>query len=150
MDSSSLIGLEQIGQLDLLAQLFTDIRVPPAVVQETAPSVTLPSWIIVHPLGQPVGPLLLSASLGPGESEAISLALEIGVQWLVLDELRARRLATALGLPVIGTVGLLLAAKRRGIIPAIRHHLDALLSFHFHISPTLYKNALTDAGEADT
>jgi predicted nucleic acid-binding protein len=149
-DSSTLIALEQIGQLDLLMQLFSQLLVPPAVAQETARSVTLPAWIAVQTLGQPIGPQILGSSLGPGESEAISLALELGVQWIVLDDLGARRLAARLGLPVIGVVGVLLAAKRRGLVPAVRPHLDALLSFKFRIAPSLYQNALIEAGEDDS
>jgi predicted nucleic acid-binding protein len=85
--------------------------------------------------------------LGPGESEAISLALEIGAQWVILDERPARRLAQALGLPVIGTLGVLLASKRRGLLPAVRPCVDALVNFGFHISPGLYDLVLADAGE---
>lgn len=149
VDSSVLIALEQLGQLDLLAHLFTSVLVPPAVAQETARSVTLPPWIKVRALDQPIGPHILSASLGPGESEAISLALETGAQWIVLDDLGARRLATRLGLPVIGLVGLLLAAKRRGLLPTVRPYLDALLSFDFRITSALYRQALVDAGEEE-
>jgi predicted nucleic acid-binding protein len=146
-NASALIALEQIGQIGLLEQLFGRVLVPPAVVREVAPSFTLPAWIEVQALAQPVGPLILSASLGSGESEAISLALEVGAERVVLDDRAARRLAQALHLPIIGTLGLLLAAKRRNILPAVRPALDALLQHGFRIAPALYEQVIRDAHE---
>jgi uncharacterized protein len=137
-NASPLIALEQIAYLHLLQELFSTVLIPPAVVQETAPTVALPAWISEHALTQPLGPQILRASLGTGESEVISLALEIGAQWVILDERPARRLAQALGLPVIGT---------RGLLPAVRPCVDALVSFGFRISPDLYDLVVADAGE---
>lgn len=147
-DSSPLIGLHQIGRMDLLRGLFVRLTVPPAVVKEVAPEVSLPDWICLEPLRQPAGSRLLSASLGPGESEAIALAMEISADLIILDDRPARRLAQSLGLSVVGTVGILLAAKRRGMIPLVRPELDALLSHDFRISSELYEFAVSDAGEA--
>ncbi|MBV9467712.1 MAG: DUF3368 domain-containing protein [Abitibacteriaceae bacterium] len=146
-NASPLIALAQISQLGLLEQLFRTVTVPPAVVREVAPSVTLPVWITEQPLTQAIGPQILGASLGAGESEAISLALETQVRWLLLDERAARRLADALGLPVIGTLGILLAAKQRNLLPLVRPSLDALLQHDFRIAPALYDQILLDAGE---
>jgi predicted nucleic acid-binding protein len=114
-NASPLIALAQIDHLDLLEKLFFAILIPPAVVREITPTVTLPDWIIERALAQTIGPQILQASLGPGESEAISLALEVSSRWVILDERPARRLAQALGVPVIGTLGVLLASKRRGV-----------------------------------
>ncbi len=147
-NASSLIALVQIDYLDLLVMLFSTILIPPAVVRETAPTVTLPDWITERALAQPIGPQILRTSLGPGESEAISLALEVGARWVVLDDLPARRLAQALSIPVIGTLGVLLASKRRGFLPAIRPCIDALVDFGFHVAPNLYELVLSDAGES--
>ncbi|MDQ3398875.1 MAG: hypothetical protein M3511_14125 [Deinococcota bacterium] len=76
-NSSPLIALEQIGQLQLLQQLFGKITVPPAVTREVAPTMALPTWVNERQLMQAIGPKILAASLGPGESEALSLALEV-------------------------------------------------------------------------
>lgn len=147
-NASPLIALEQIGHLDLLKGLFSAVVIPPAVVREIAPTVRLPAWVSERALAQPIGPQILRTALGPGESEAISLALEIGAQWVILDERPARRLAQALGLPVIGTLGILVASKRRGLLPAVRPCLDVLVNVGFHISPVLYDLVLADAGES--
>ena len=147
-NASPLIALEQIGHLGLLEQLFGSVVVPSAVVREVSVSVILPDWITEQALSQAVGPRILSASLGAGESEAISLALEIQARLLILDDRPARRLAQALGLPIIGTLGVLLAAKQHNLLPAIRPSLDALLQHDFRIAPALYDQIISDAGEA--
>lgn len=146
-NASPLIALEQIGHLDLLGELLDKILVPPAVAREVSPTVHLPPWIEVRSLDQSVGPRILQAALGPGESEALSLALETRAFLLLLDERPARRLAQALGLPVVGTLGILLAAKRRKLLPNVKPCLDALLEEDFRIAPALYERVLHDAGE---
>ena len=145
-NSSPLIALTQIDHLDLLQKLFNQVLVPPAVIRET-PSIVLPKWIIETPLTQSIGPRILRASLGPGESEAMSLALEVNARWVLLDDRPARRLAEALGLPVLGTLGVLLAGKRRGFLSAIRPCIDALVTVGFRIAPDLYERVLGDAEE---
>src|SRR5437879_2741329 len=86
-NASPLIALNQIGQLPLLQQLFAKVFIPRAVALEVAPSVnSLPSWIEPRTLSQPIGPRILSASLGAGESESICLALEMQAQLTILDD----------------------------------------------------------------
>ncbi len=104
-DASPLIALQQIDELRLLQGLFGEVVIPPAVAREVAPSVTLPAWIKTRSLQEPMAGEILRATLGPGESEAISLAQQIRADWLLLDERPARRLAGAPGLRVAGTLG---------------------------------------------
>lgn len=92
-NASPLIGLEEIGHLGLLKSLFSAGLIPPAIVRGVAPTVTLPAWVSERAFTQPIGPQILRTTLGPGESEAISLALEISAQWVILDERPARRFA---------------------------------------------------------
>lgn len=149
-NASPLIALPQIGHLTLLEQLFTTVLVPPIVETEIAPSVPLPAWIHVQALRQPLAPATLHAPLDAGERTAISLALEVGVRWLVLDDYPARRLALALGLPVVGTLGILLEAKRKGLLPVIPPQIKALLQANFYIAPAVYQHALALVGELET
>jgi predicted nucleic acid-binding protein len=97
---------------------------------------------------QPIGPVILGASLGPGESETISLALELQARLVILDDRPARRLAQALNLPVIGTLGVLLAAKNRGFLRAVKPSLDSLLQNDFRIGPSLLEQVLRGARES--
>ncbi len=146
-NSSPLIALEQIGRSQLLYELVGPVLIPTAVNHEIGPPVSKPDWITVQTLSQPVASMVLRASLGAGESEAISLAIEVNTRLLLLDDLPARRLASGLHLPIIGTLGILLAAKRKGLLPAIKPCLDQLLSYDFRVSTELYDHVLRDAGE---
>ena len=145
-DTSPLVALHQISLMRILPALFGVILVPPAVAQE-AISVNLESWIEIRSLEQEIPPAVLHAEVDLGESEAISLALEVHASRLIVDDLQARRLATSLGLSIIGTTGLLLAAKQKGLIPALRGPMDDLLALAFRLHPDLYRSALVNAGE---
>ena len=147
-DASPLIALQQIDQLGLLKALFDEVFIPPAVAREVTHRLTLPPWICERALQQPIAREVLRASLGPGESEAISLALEIRAHRLIVDERAGRRVAEALGLRVAGVMGLLVLSKQRGLIPAVRPHLDTLLSMGFRADPDLVDRILRRSGEA--
>jgi predicted nucleic acid-binding protein len=147
-DASPLIALNQIGQLALLERLFSTVLIPSAVAREIAPSVPLPPWIIEAPLVGTLEPRVGASALGAGEREAISQALEVGAALLIVDDLAARRLATDLGVPILGTLGVLLTCKRRGLLSEVRPLLDALVTNGFHVDSSLYEYVLRSAGEA--
>ena len=147
-NSSPLIALEKIGQLGLLEKLFTSVVVPPAVVREVGLSVGWPGWLRLQSLAQPAGQSVSGRGLGPGELETIALALQLHAGRVILDDRAARHLAQNLGLPVTGTLGLLLAAKRRGFSSAVRPSLEALVKAGFFIAPNLYQRVLADASES--
>ncbi len=148
-NASPLIALHQIQHLSLLPQLFENILTPEAVLQEIAPSVPSVPWLVAYPLRKPIPPTVVAANLGPGESETLALAMDIKAGRVLLDERPARRLATAMGLPVLGTLGILLLAKRKGFIPQIRSSLAALAEHDFRIAPTLLARVLAEADEIE-
>src|SRR5688572_12639880 len=117
-NSSPIIALAQIDALHLLRLLFNHVVIPPAVQGEIQ-SIALPEWIEVQPLAQELDARVAAASLDAGEREALGLALERRADLLVLDDLPARVLAEHIGLPLIGTVGVLLLAKQRGLLERI-------------------------------
>jgi predicted nucleic acid-binding protein len=134
-DSTCLIGLERIERLDLLPKLFSLVLIPPAVETE----VNLKrNWLKVEVPRNQVLVTALKNQLDPGESEAITLAL---------DDLSARKVGLQFNLKVIGTVGLLLRAKRQGILPRIKPLLEALNESNFRISEALVQKALRLSGE---
>lgn len=137
-NSSPLIALERIGKQDLLEQVFGSIIIPVAVEKEVF-LINPPSWIITQAITQPLSSLMLSPTLGAGESETICLAVELKARVVLLDDRPARRTAQALGLNVIGTLGVLLNAKRQNHIPEIRSLLDALQEQDFRIAPKIYE-----------
>jgi predicted nucleic acid-binding protein len=125
-DASPIIALHQVNRLALLRLLFRDVVVPLAVAREVSPSVErLPAWLRVE---QPPEVLRFSGPLGPGEREAISLALHLDADFLVIDDRPGRHAATRRGLAVTGTLGLLVRARQRGLIPAVRPEMDALIA----------------------
>ena len=150
-NSSPLIALARIQRLDLLPAIFESVLIPPAVASEIAPSITvLPTWLRIQAPNVLTSALLLRRRLGAGEREALALAVELRADWIILDDLPARRSAEASGLNVIGTLGTLVAAKRAGLLKSIRPELDALVRTSFFLSPRLYDQLLQAAGEIDS
>jgi predicted nucleic acid-binding protein len=145
-DASPLIALYQIDHLDLLQALFSDVVVPPAVTREVAPSLrTLPFW--VREIQAP--PLRdLASPRGAGERAAIALAVHLSADSIVMDDLPGRRVAASLGLNVIGTLGLLVRAKRRGLIESVQPEMDALIASGLYASEQVYHKILGAAGES--
>ena len=143
-NSTCLIGLERIQRLDILPQLFSPIVIPPAVQAEVGITET---WLTVVAVQNQAVVATLKTQVDDGEAEAIALALESGDVFVILDDLAARRVATQLGLKVIGTVGLLLRAKQQSIISEIKPLLVALNEADFRISAAIVQRALQLAGE---
>ena len=158
-NSSVLIALSTIDQLALLPRRFPEgIAIPRAVWREVvetgegqpgAEEVANSSWITVRDVKNTGLVSLLTWELDDGEAEAIALCQELGSDVLVLDEKDARRTARRLGLKVLGTVGLLIWAKRTGLLAtSLREQLDALRDQgRFRLSQTVYAEALRAVGE---
>jgi predicted nucleic acid-binding protein len=92
-------------------------------------------------------PLLL-AELGRGEAEVITLAHRTGAEFAIIDERRARRIAArSYGLRVRGTAGVLVAAKRAGLVTAIRPLLETMIRNGYFVSPTVVERACGEANE---
>ena len=82
-----------------------------------------------------------------GEASAIALALENPYFTLILDDYKARRVAERLGLEITGTVGVIVKAKLRGIIPTIKPFLNRIRKTNFRLTDELEMLALKEAGE---
>lgn len=155
-DSSALITLSRIDNLDLLQRLAGTIHVPEAVYREVVStgatrsggrSVEQAEWIIRHEITDRLAVERLSAVLGHGEAEAIVLAGELRADLVILDDATARRVAEAEGREVIGLLGLLIHAKNRGLLSAVRPTLDRIVSVGFYLDDRLYRTVLRAAGE---
>ena len=155
VNTSPIQYLHQAGQLDLFPKLFGRIIVPEAVVIELAagrllgvslPEPTALDWIELRSPASPVGGLL-SWGLGAGESAVLSLALEHPGSWVVLDDKLARQAAVHLNLPLLGTAGIRLRAKRAGHLDAVRPALNQLAALGFRLTPETVRNILDLAGE---
>jgi predicted nucleic acid-binding protein len=155
-NSGPLIALASVGQLDLLSALYTTILVPEAVWREVteagagrpgARELLATSWTTRVPLDPPPD-RLLTEELGAGEAEAIALAVQREAQLLLMDDRRARRVAElAYRLRVKGAAGILVAAKRRGLIAAVRPLFELMRVHGYYLSPRLIERACHEAGE---
>jgi predicted nucleic acid-binding protein len=155
VNTSPLQYLHLVGLLHLFPKLFGRVSVPHAVAAELTAGrrlgVSLPEpealeWIDLCSPASPVGGLL-SWDFGAGESAVLSLALERAGSWVVLDDKLARQAAVHLNLPLLGTAGILLRAKRAGHLHAVRPVLNQLAASGFRLTPATVRNILDLAGE---
>lgn len=159
-NTSPLTNLAAIGQVDLLSQLYGRLHIAEGVWEELdaqgehwpgRDEVADADWIERHTVRSYALVTALLRDLDRGESETIALALELDADLVLLDEREGRHAAQRLELRVTGVVGLLLEAKSRGAVDAIRHHLDLLRhKAGFYLSEPVYQAALSLAGESDT
>jgi len=155
-NASPLIALAKAGLLDCLAPLADRIVVPLAVATEISagkdPADPACAWVEHHlefiHSDPPVSDFVAAWDLGAGESSVISLAQSTPDALAVLDDLAARRCAQALGLSLTGTLGLILRAKRSGIVPLVTPCLDAVSSAGLFITPAHLNLVRRQAGES--
>ncbi len=141
-DAGPLIYLAGAGQLDLLPQLFDEVVVAGAGLVGAA-EVEAAAWLRVDET--PPDSSLVSA-LDPGEAAAIPLAERLGAT-LLADDSNARSIAQKRGLMVIGTLGVLLAAKRRGLVVEVNTILDRMRVMGMFVSDPLRERVLKLSGE---
>ncbi|MBI2921073.1 MAG: DUF3368 domain-containing protein [Planctomycetes bacterium] len=155
VNSGPVIALSIIRRLELLRELFAVVHLPEAVYHEVVDlgmgrpgSEELKSAVWTHRVRSEPDPLLLR-ELGRGEAEAIAFAVHTPGTTAVLDDKRARRIArVAYNIPFVGTAGLLVRAKRAGLILAVRPAIDALLAAGYFLSDFTVREALKAAGES--
>lgn len=140
VDTSVLIALSCIGRLDLLRNLFTLVLAPRAVAEEYGEP--LPVWIKVLDVKNKQLVRALLELLHRGEAEAITLAIEADANIVILDDKKARSIARRLGLKMIGTVGILVLAKKQKLIDDIEAEINHLLQKSFYLSQDVITKAL--------
>lgn len=155
-NAGPLIALAKIGRFNLLRSLYGQLHIPPAVRDEVVTSergrpgaeeVDTAAWIHEVDVRDVTAIQLLRERLDAGESEAIVLAIQLAADVLLIDEARGRRVAEARGLNKTGTIGTLIAAKKRGLVPEVSPLLDDLRTAGFRMSEDLYRTGRMLAGE---
>ena len=148
--------LHQAGLLAILPALVGPVLIPPAVDAELAvgrslgldlPNPVQLGWLTIRPPTH-ASSVSLPPGLDAGEAEVLALALGCSDAVVILDDALARRAAQSLGLRLTGTVGLLLDAKRAGLITTITPVLDNLQSLRFRLLPQTRALVLRLAGES--
>lgn len=151
-----LIFLSKLGRLGLLESAADRICVARAVIDEIqvkpdeaarAIALACQSWLSVRQVSNRQAVEILLADLGLGEAETIVLGKEIDAERVVMDDLDARRFARRVGLELIGTLGLLLAARLDGRIASLQREIENLEGAGFRVAPELVERLLTEAGE---
>ncbi len=155
VNASPLIALFRSGQAEILPALCPHLVVPDAVWcevtagghEDTAASGLAEVDWLIHLADEPVGPVVQAWDLGAGESAVLSYVHTHQEYMAVLDDTAARRCARALNLRVIGTGGLLVMAKREGIIPSVTDVLERLKTAGLWLTPKIERVLLKSAHE---
>lgn len=154
VNNTPLVGLWNLGRLELLSALYESVAIPTAVEAEffatdrrKRAKALRGSGIRTARVRDPR--LALSyVGLDRGEAEVLALAHEVGAPLLVLDDRKARSFAERLGFKVTGTVGVLLAAKKQGLIELLAPLLTELQVSGLYLAPEVVRRALGFAEES--
>lgn len=153
-DSTAITNLYQIKLLMVVKQLYGEIFIPEGVYQELSnfsdqkALIDQSDWIKICKIKDQNLLNDLLEELDRGEAEAILLAIESQSDLLIIDERKGRQVAKQHGLRLIGILGVLINAKEKGIIPAVKSYMDELVGkAGFYVSKELYEDVLRRVGE---
>lgn len=157
VNASPLLALDACSQIGVLRSLYARIVVPDEVDKELSVGKTqslLPggltaehrAWIEVLPLSSPPK-ASLTARLDPGEASVIALALELGASLVLIDERSGWREAQSEGLTPVGSVGIILLAKKKGLITEVKPHLYEMRAKGIYLSRRVINDAIVQAKE---
>lgn len=144
-DTSCLILLSNIGELDLLRKLYHNISTTIEVAGEYGQ--ILPYWINVISTNNLQYQKILELQVDKGEASAIALAMEYFDCLLIVDDHKARKVATNLDIRITGTIGVIIKAKLNGITPSVKPIFNKIKVTDFRLSEELINNACLEAGE---
>ena len=155
-NTSPLIFLSKLDRLNILQTLVPKLTIPEYVYTEITRKDDLPAnvikkacedWIQVQDVVDSEKVRIAMADIHRGEAEAIVLAQELKADFLLIDDQDARRFALRCGMKIIGTVGILLVAKKKSLILNIKPELEKLISHNFRINQKFLSRILYEAGE---
>jgi len=144
-DTSCLILLQKIHQLNLLKELFGKVIITKEVEEEFDGN--LPDFFEIQDARDPNYLKILQTFLDKGEASVIALALEFDDCLLIIDEIKGRKEAKSLGIKITGTLGLLLLAKEKKLIENLEPLIRQIKDTNFRISKSLIDKVLVMAGE---
>jgi predicted nucleic acid-binding protein len=139
-------ALEIVGKLPFEFVSPTEVETEILVGANQGYDVQIPEWLKILRLQNPLSPLAI-ASLDVGEAAVIQLALEQNIGLVCIDELKGRRAASAVGLKIIGSLGLIGKAKTLGFIPEISPFIQKAKSAGIYYDDILIKTFLKSFGE---
>lgn len=144
-DTSCLIILDRIGELDLLKKLFGEVFITEEIAIEF--KATLPEWFSIQEPKNKNYQKILEASIDKGEASAIAFALEQSDCLLIIDDYKGRKYAEQLGIKITGTLGVIIYAKLNGHIETVKSLLEKIKTTDFRLTEELEQIILEKAGE---
>jgi predicted nucleic acid-binding protein len=138
VDTSVLIALEKINTVDVLCKIYSSIILPEAVISEFGPP-PIDCYSVEKVKSPMVRLFRRDLNLGKGEAESITLASETGLT-LILDDLKARKVAETLDLKITGTIGVLLKAENLALIKGAYDKVLELRDKGFYVSDQLLED----------
>jgi len=144
-DTSCLILFNKIGELELLKKLFGKLHITDTVLNEYKQPV--PDWINIVNLKTDIHKGL-SGFLDPGEATSIALASEYEESLLIIDEIKGRKAAKEMEISVTGSLGVLVAAKSKGHIQAVKPLIEKIQKTNFRMSEELIERVLDKVNES--
>ncbi len=143
-DTSCLIALSKIKQLQVLRNLYSQIIITKDVFEEFGSPV--PEWILIFDVKNIQQQTELEKRLDKGEASSIALALEIENTTLIIDEIKGRKIAQSLNIDIIGTIGVILLAEKKGLIKDVLEVIIRLVNNGFRLSDKLIDSILDKYG----
>lgn len=144
VDTSSLIILKKINALDLLNKIYSNVIITNYIQLEL--NEAIPSWISVELTYNIDQSFLKNFNLGLGETSIIINAIKNN-GFLILDDLKARKIATTLSLRYTGSIGILIIAKELKLIDSVKYYLEKIQETNFRLSDALINKILEIANE---
>jgi predicted nucleic acid-binding protein len=144
-NSSCLIALDNINMLFMLRECYGEIIVTEEVQQEFGKP--LENWIHINAVKNRHYIMIINNFVDLGEASTIALSLEMPEHTMILDDLKARKLADNMNLPFTGLLGIIAKAKQIGVISSAEQVLHKLQTVNFRISTVMYQEILKLAGE---
>jgi len=144
-DTSCLILLEKLDEIQLLQKLFGEVTITSEIADEFGNP--LPGWIKINNATDNNYQSMLESFVDKGEASAIALAVEQPDCLLILDDLKARKLAKELKINYSGTLGILVEGKLSGHINSMKIVLEKIKKTNYRITSSLEKKILSRSGE---
>ncbi len=139
-DTSTLILFHKIDEFNLLHKVYGELITTPEIAVEFGE--TLPDWIIVQAVSDKKYQTFLETQVDMGEASAIALAAEFDDVLLLLDDLKARKLAVQLKFKITGALGVIHKAKQMSIIDKVKPLIDMLLQTDFRLADKIVQEIL--------
>jgi predicted nucleic acid-binding protein len=156
VNTTPLIALSHIGQLDILKKMYGEILIPNAVYNELSAKPdsickieveNSKDWVRIEEIKNQMAKSMYKTQLHEGEVEVMILAQEVNADLVIIDDANAKKYAKYLKLPVTGTLGVLIKAKQSGYVDKLKPMLQMMIENGIYISQDLVKLCLKQVGE---